>query len=931
MRLFLNKHKSKKASNKNMSLNLKLNGVKRLLPQSNLYHTINEVELYNDERKSSNIIRLTCSVNTVCSNVLFNKFTEIVKDEGTDNCKVLNFDNKKALEGITPLLMKNTDDLAKPSDAIRDTQLSSSKYGFSYHCGLDIFNNHILRSKTFKTICLPTNTGRNKDFNTIKDYMRSYDGKNISGHTDSVDGTDTKFKQHLYLAEDVYSFAECIQNNLAEQNGWYGFINVGKFPTYDKDNQRYDIYKVINSRKSCDFINMYPGKDLFSPIPKYNPFYRRVEKNWNYCLTYPSSATTNVGFIETASNLNSLKIFAFNDNIKNLNGTNGIKIISVSKHGLKKGDYINFYNTINNVNQCIIYNAEVATILDDYTFTIYNDKGGISQQWYKISTDDFINGSFEVNGTTYLISQNKTYIFKKDEVDKHIFIIDKNMVNLDSNMTNLSYKQVVDGEEVEYYVRIFSRLPNFKYASEKISEEKLYPIKSEDSKLAEYQTNKSEFENHISKLAFSKNIYNDDIAEIVFTDDIDISMLRDNLGRPLSEIYLSFFKNNKGYKDWYSAKNNGICDHVTSGKTIEYSHCFGKLTCAFRLSKESLANNNYQNSIIINNIDTGNQYHGLNMRAINNNRQISDGIGDEIQYNSCDSGIMTSTINDDGEYGIQFVANNETYDGDINFYGDLCKYSQQRLQEISIQQVEYRFNTAQREANDSAHFGQLVYDEFASDDYDYKSFSVEEKNEKVTNGLQEGYVYYPHYRIPIKSFSDEIYTERPIFVSIKSITSSSIENNKLTIVTTHNHNLQLYDIITIKCNRKHYQCRVTQVTNERKFVCYSNDIIDNLNVENIKLIKASPIVPQYAKLSTNGSSYYIWRELIPNGFDNNSEIEQYPFVNGAFYINKNINIFVKRQDPNNFMGRETTSIYSDPKPRSYRQTDNYYEEDNFTC
>ncbi len=55
-----------------------------------------------------------------------------------------------------------------------------------------------------------------------------------------------------------------------------------------------------------------------------------------------------------------------------------------------------------------------------------------------------------------------------------------------------------------------------------------------------------DYENY--NLAFSKNIYNDKIPQVVFNNDIDVSGLRDNLGRPLSELYLTFIKaNNKGF------------------------------------------------------------------------------------------------------------------------------------------------------------------------------------------------------------------------------------------------------------------------------------------------------------------------------------------------------------------------------------------------
>jgi hypothetical protein len=41
------------------------------------------------------------------------------------------------------------------------------------------------------------------------------------------------------------------------------------------------------------------------------------------------------------------------------------------------------------------------------------------------------------------------------------------------------------------------------------------------------------------KLSFSENSFSDSISQFVFNEDIDISELTDNLGRPLTELYLT--------------------------------------------------------------------------------------------------------------------------------------------------------------------------------------------------------------------------------------------------------------------------------------------------------------------------------------------------------------------------------------------------------
>ena len=91
MDILLNKQKSKVSHNMNSFVPIRLTSGAKLLPTDSLATTINEVELYNQERQASNIIRLTCTINPICSNVLHNTITEIVKNEGSNECFCLNF------------------------------------------------------------------------------------------------------------------------------------------------------------------------------------------------------------------------------------------------------------------------------------------------------------------------------------------------------------------------------------------------------------------------------------------------------------------------------------------------------------------------------------------------------------------------------------------------------------------------------------------------------------------------------------------------------------------------------------------------------------------------------------------------------------------------------------------------------------------------
>ena len=106
--------------------------------------------------------------------------------------------------------------------------------------------------------------------------------------------------------------------------------------------------------------------------------------------------------------------------------------------------------------------------------------------------------------------------------------------------------KVVNGFECEYYYRIFKKINANAHSS-------------------------------INRLAFSNTIYGDDITQIVYTDDIDIKNYKDNRGRPLSEIYLTIIKANRGHEEWY----NNI---EPESKNVEYSHVFGKVTSGLDLA-----------------------------------------------------------------------------------------------------------------------------------------------------------------------------------------------------------------------------------------------------------------------------------------------------------------------------------------------------------
>lgn len=1025
---------SKSSKNENMSLNLNLSGNKRILPDASIDTNVDAYEIYLNERRKSNKFRITVNINPYCSNVLFNPFTEIIMHNNDGSINVLNYYyNPNVEDGVTTQkliddgFLTNSSVIGKcdesgeenfvwnPYKAIRDTQLSNKKCGFDYYCGADIFNNHVLRNKSFKTVTY-TNMSQTpisnystiygssyfkninaeistpysyvipENFNTIDDYMRDRNGIIISDYIPAliINGAGDDSSQHhfyynrrrceiqeiscplhLYQNYDVYTYEESVEKNLRESNGWFGFNNRSILNTTSFINSNefvYDIDKAINSKGSNDFIDMYPTRDHFSFSPYYNKSKERLEKNWNYCLTYPSESVTRMfndvefPFFEYIKNkaLNNetvaLKVLMIDEYTVDDDGRNFVTVYSICQHGLVAGDTINVY-----VNGEIFYESiKVVKVIDKYTFQFYKQSANISNQWvdlndtsiienengYKVIKLSYIEDGEEINRT---LIDNGAYLF---ENGVRYYVAGSNRCNVDNHVKSISFKRVVNNTECKYYVRVFSRLPNFKFKDSEINDETLYGNSSGKldliNKYSDPSIKTNDFENHISKLSFSETAYGDDNTEIVYTDDIDVSYLRDNLGRPLSEIFFTIVKNNKGYEKWYGV-NNTIVN--VNDDSIEKSHCFGKNSSSFLLS-----------DFYLNNV--GDYLYDVRKLSISHTGLMFDNNNDEIKF-----------------------------DDTKKFYGDLCCYSPIDCDEQTIQSVHNRFNTVQRELSDydsvrtESYFfnGNLYYDEILNDEnnlidltegnemsvYDIDLYSQFNTNSGqlrhstysrhlldsgednlhfsgMTNQT-EGYYYKAHYKIKLKTISKSITYNEPDKYELYEIKNNE---NLLDIKTLKANSFELTDklILYLKNKNIFYYLTVKEILTEKHFICYVNDesynpaIINftDLDIDNVSLVKKFDYVPHYAKLIKDGSCRFYWREVISNGIEE-GDSKIYPFTNGAFYINKNINFYLKRQDP--LKENSYSSVEYDYIPngeiltfQGTYENDIYYEADEIeTC
>ena len=795
--------------------------------------TIDQYEVFEAERANCTNYRLITTIKPFCSNVLFNPITEIVYKEGSDECIVADDISKtEIIKGVDKIYGEKKPDRAQ---MIRDTEYSRKEINFEYHPGTDIFNNHILRNTSFKIVNPTTNKGGNV-FNTIRDFLRRYDTEPIYyDKRTSIAVINTKQKKHLYDADDILSMqnGDAINNNLMEENGWFGFVNKSSVIAKKNENKKWvdeGFNKVINNRESCEFIDMYPDRTLFSFNPKYNPYRHRPEYNWDLFLTYPYENDYDNALISGGLLVKSIEL-AFNSV-----GRRIVLFSTYTKHNLSIGTAFNLYINENKIENILV-----------------NSLGNVKKEdeehyFYTTQTDiisDILGKSTEIDEDT-----------DNDEINKQI---------KDTGAT-FRLKHIVNGYESEYYIRKFKKLPNLNKIVNKEDEltlDKSYCV-NEFEKWIKDKPN--DFDKEQYQLAFSSTIYNDNNTQVTWTDGINIDNILDNRGRPLTEIYLTVMKCNKGYSEWYT-------DRDVTNQNIEYSHCFGNVSWGFDLlSAKSEEEINLQE-----NLQDVKLIHNVNEDIVNNNE----------------------------------------------FNGDIVEYNVTTCNEIILEDCYFRFNTYLRE--NPVNYYIYQYDEITSDDYDVNEFIVEtylidpkKENEYEYLKHPEGYYYKAHYRILLKEFG-EIHQESHFDLNIKNVAirRNDTDNSTYVVVQTKlPHHIAANDKIML-CKDgtdEVVDIRVKSVINSNTFTFASiNDELDARTVcdilngkydeDNItySLKRYNDNIPFYAEKVDN-TNRYLWRNVNNVGNKDNIVLPEYRFANGYFYIDQDINFFLKRQDPFNEFG-----------------------------
>ena len=649
-------------SNAEKSLNVDLSAKSRLIPYSDAADMLSLNNLYVEERDACENYRMIFTVNPVCSNVLFNAVTEPVFMEGSDSAICITMSpvertNQNIFpEGVFNQSGNTVDQIA----AIRDTEFSHERIGnFKYHCGYDIFNNHLLRTDDFEHVQLANDDFNKDEFNTIFDYAVDYSGNVVTrviGESEGpLTGKPQEEKIRMYELDNIKSFNTAFYDGVRNTDGWYGFYNFGyiNIPNGELNGKSVSINKVINNEPGCSFIDFYPDRTLYSFIPKVNRYRKRLERNWDCTIVYPYENDYDMfnkvmdPYNREPNAVRVLEAKVTYDNV----GNEIIEMHSLLRHTLQAGDTIRLFYA-KNEEEIVRYDVPVRVI------SVGDTEGKEKDRCFLVKYYDFSS----------------------------ICSID------DLPNTTFFYRKIEGGYDDKYYFRKFKELRNYEYiqcdeTSEAVSVIKAPEVINDESpkyiKLGNDYFEK--FEKPLAytqnKLAYGENIYGDRIAQVIFTDDICTAGLLDNLGRPLSSVYFTAVKTNKGHKEWYENQD-------AKSEKVEYSHCFGDVTSG---------------------IDLPSGITNYNVRELYN-----------VQRGGAADVILEEAPTGTSIYGTPlWLESGITLDNDsVNtFYGDIVEFSKTNFTETVLEQVYHRFNTAQRETLNSV-FANINYDELVSDQYE---------------------------------------------------------------------------------------------------------------------------------------------------------------------------------------------------------------------
>lgn len=319
----------------------------------------------------------------------------------------------------------------------------------------------------------------------------------------------------------------------------------------------------------------------------------------------------------------------------------------------------------------------------------------------------------------------------------------------------------------------------------------------------------------------------------------------------------------------------------------------------------------------------------------------------------------------------------ETVLSDVRF-----RFNTEQRENGTIEEEKENGTTEQR-----SKCGKYVYDAIITDDYDLDGFVCDANELDVANIIRnEGYYYKAHYPIKVREFgamrqgshkeikvssckpkqSNGMFIE-VVFTFRSGVTSGSIvylydteQNNKKVAELTVNSvqssvrfllntmkrkdanytpifdYISIFDIVKGLLYSERVVKKGEKWTNEYGLeeIAEEDDITvkDYSQPKYIMRLKNIDI-PHYAYEVGENSNVFLWRDVLNVGNKDTVELTEYPFANGHFYINKEINFFLKRQDPFGYNDLYASELYPNDIYGNVKEENiyEYKDETNVVC
>ena len=227
----------------------------------------------------------------------------------------------------------------------------------------------------------------------------------------------------------------------------------------------------------------------------------------------------------------------------------------------------------------------------------------------------------------------------------------------------------------------------------------------------------------------------------------------------------------------------------------------------------------------------------------------------------------------------------------------------------------YRFNTKQREMY-SKEFDELIIDSISSDDYDQilnNDNTYEENpynvNESVYNTrskdgktvtfpiniFPEGYYYQAHYPIHIREYSDTVKQGQDTRIAF-TVHESNGDKHILQLADSYNMHLMDYLVLYRKNDNSKRYGIIIKIDGLAFTVKAKLDEGETMN--DYLVYHEESDKPEFALNFDDGSGRYYYRELKSDAdISTDSDLYDSMFTNGVHYMYKDINFYLRRQDP----------------------------------